>query len=386
MEKNMNQKFLVLLTALLLALSLFAGCSAGNTAADNTPSLSSLVQKDEAESGSEEAALPADEDADSTADEDAESTANKDSETADEEADELTDENAFPDEELLGALLDEAIPLTDGPALSTVLKPEAPGTAIKVNSSAGIDYSNASDGYIMVRWVGETGSRVKVLIKGPSGTTYQYNLKLDGSYEAFPLSDGSGSYTAGVYRNTSGTQYATILTATMIVSLKDEFAPFIRPNQYVNYSEDNEAVKKAAELCKNAEDNLAKVEKVYNFVIKNTVYDKAKAQTVKSGYLPDIDDTLRTGKGICFDYAALMAAMLRSQGVPVKLVVCYTGSAYHAWLSVYSETDGWIEGKIYFDGESWKLMDPTFASSGGNSDAIVAYIGNGSNYSAKYLY
>jgi hypothetical protein len=81
-----------------------------------------------------------------------------------------------------------------------------------------------------------------------------------------------------------------------------------------------------------------------------------------------------------------MAGMLRSQGVPVKLVLGYTDGAYHAWISVWSEKDGWIEGKIYFNGTEWKLMDPTFASSGNNSDSILEYIGNGENYTAKYLY
>jgi hypothetical protein len=31
-------------------------------------------------------------------------------------------------------------------------------------------------------------------------------------------------------------------------------------------------------------------------------------------------------------------------------------------------------------------MDPTFASSGGGSEAIMKYIGDGSNYAARYLY
>ena len=72
-------------------------------------------------------------------------------------------------------------------------------------------------------------------------------------------------------------------------------------------------------------------------------------------------------------------------GVPCCFVG-YTGSAYHAWLSVYSEKEGWIEGQIYFDGTTWKLMDPTFASSSNSSESIMQYIGNGANYSAKYLY
>ena len=91
-------------------------------------------------------------------------------------------------------------------------------------------------------------------------------------------------------------------------------------------------------------------------------------------------------KGICFDYAALMAAMLRSQGVPIKLVVGYTGKQCHAWVNVWSETEGWVEGMIYFNGEIWNLMDPTFASSGKQSKTIMEYIGNGKNYQEKYLY
>ena len=236
------------------------------------------------------------------------------------------------------------------------------------------------------KWLAGGTNRVKVLVKGPSGTTYQYNLNLNGSYEAFPLSDGSGAYTVSIYKNTSGTQYATILNVTVNAALTDEFAPFLRPNQYVNYSADSKTVAKASELCAGASDNLDKVARVYTYVVQNMTYDKQKAQSVTSGYLPNVDETLATGKGICFDYAALMAAMLRSQGVPVKLVVGYTGSTYHAWLSVYSETDGWVEGKIYFDGNEWKLMDPTFASTANSSDTVMEYIGNGANYSAKYLY
>ncbi len=78
--------------------------------------------------------------------------------------------------------------------------------------------------------------------------------------------------------------------------------------------------------------------------------------------------------------------MLRSQDIPTKLVVGYSGNLYHAWISVYLEGQGWVDDVIYFDGTSWKLMDPTFASSSGQSKEIMQYIGDGSNYRAKYSY
>ena len=81
-----------------------------------------------------------------------------------------------------------------------------------------------------------------------------------------------------------------------------------------------------------------------------------------------------------------MTAMLRSQNIPTKLVVGYTGSIYHAWVSVYLENIGWVDNVIYFDGHDWKLMDPTFASSGNKSQEIMDYINNAANYQAKYSY
>ena len=124
----------------------------------------------------------------------------------------------------------------------------------------------------------------------------------------------------------------------------------------------------------------------YNYVVKNISYDSKKASSVTSGYLPVLDNVLKEKKGICFDYASLMTGMLRSQGVPCKMIFGYAGSAYHAWISVWTESSGWVDGAIFFNGTSWQRMDPTFASSGNQSSSIMSYIGNGKNYTAKYLY
>ncbi|MCL1982088.1 MAG: transglutaminase-like domain-containing protein [Clostridiales bacterium] len=281
----------------------------------------------------------------------------------------------------------EMVPLADAPpAVPTVLSPIASGTDVKQNSKAVVDASNMKDGYIMIKYVGGGSSNIKVLITGPDKVTYTYNLKKDGTYEVFPLSGGDGTYSVGVYKNISGTQYSTEFTTSLTVALKNAFAPFLMPNQYVNYNANTLAVKKAAELAATTTDTLKKVENIYNYIIKNFTYDKQLAATVQSGYLPDLDSVWNKKSGICFDYAATVTAMLRSQGIPTQLVIGYTGQAYHAWISVYTAETGWVEGVIYFDGKTWKLMDPTFASSGNSSDSIMKYIGDGKNYSAKYLY
>jgi len=254
----------------------------------------------------------------------------------------------------------------------------------KRSDKAVIDYTDTADGYVQVQFTAATQKKLKAQVKGPA-ITYTYNMTA-GKLETFPLSDGNGKYQVTVYENTTGNKYAVVTSVTFDVVLKDEFAPFLHSNQYVDYAAAPNAIAKAAELTAGVTDPLKKVEKVYDYVVKNMTYDKEKAAVVTSGYLPHLDTVLAAKKGICFDYAALMTGMLRSQGVPCKLVVGYAGSAYHAWISVWTEETGWVDGVIYFDGHAWHRMDPTFASSGKQSDAIMKYIGDGKNYTAKYLY
>jgi len=269
-------------------------------------------------------------------------------------------------------------------AVSAALTPVASGTEEKKNGSAVIDYSNVADGYVMVQFTGTTDKRLKVQVKGPA-TTYTYDLTA-GLWEVFPLSDGNGTYKVTVFKNVSGTKYTMELSGSFAVELKDEFGPYLYPNQYVNYSAAPNAVAKAQELVQGKEKALEKVAAIYDYVVKGLSYDYDKAATVKSGYLPALDSVLAAKKGICFDYASLMTGMLRSQGVPCKLVVGYAGGAYHAWINVWSEENGWVDAVIFFNGTTWQRMDPTFASSGKQSASVMAYIGDGTNYTAKYLY
>lgn len=270
------------------------------------------------------------------------------------------------------------------PPQGIVLASEAPGTLEERCADAVVDYSNTTDGYVMVQYLGQTDKRLKVLVKGPS-TTYQYNLPAQG-WTVFPLSDGDGNYQVGVYRNTSGSKYAVVLTAQFSVTLADAFAPFLRPNQYVDYAAAPNTVALGQTLCTGIQQPLEKVAAIYDYVVENFTYDDELAATVKTGYLPNLDQVLERKQGICFDYAAVMTAMLRSQQVPCKLVVGYAGEIYHAWISVWTEEDGWVDGVIFFDGNSWKRMDPTFASSGNRSEEIMRFIENNSNYTIKYLY
>lgn len=276
------------------------------------------------------------------------------------------------------------VPDAKGTSNYVMPKMEASGNLVEKNEKAILDFTNTSDGYIMLRYLGNN-NKVKAIISGPSGTGYTYSLSLTGEYDILPLSDGNGSYSVGVYENISGKKYSTAFSFDFDVELKDEFEPFLRPNKYVNFTEDSITVEKAAELTDECVDTVDMIRSIYEFTVRNISYDYELAENVQSGYIPDLDEVLTRKKGICFDYAALMTAMLRSRGIPTKLVVGYTGGLYHAWISTYSEESGWVEASIYFDGSCWKIMDPTFAASG-DLEEIMEYIGDGVNYSAKYIY
>lgn len=285
--------------------------------------------------------------------------------------------------ETLAVIEDEAVPLYQKPAGSDVRTPVASGSVTYGNGRATIDASNTSNGYVMIKY---TGGQSRIKIQIAKSTTYTYDLNARNTYEVFPFTEGNGTYSIKIFENVSGNQYAQVMSQNISVSLADEFTPFLTPNQYVNFSNGSAAVNKGAELAASAADEIGVVTNVYNYVINNITYDTAKAASVQSGYLPNVDQVLAQKTGICFDYAALMTAMLRSQDIPTKLVIGYSGGLYHAWVNVYIDNIGWVDNFIYFDGHNWSLMDPTFASSGGQSESIKQYIGNGSNYQAKYTY
>lgn len=276
------------------------------------------------------------------------------------------------------------------PAQSNVIKPQATGKAVEENQYAKVDYSNASDGYVMVQFTAASDKKLKSQVVGPS-TTYTYNLT-QGEWAVFPLSDGNGDYQIKVYENIEGTRYVQVLSADVKVLLEDEFAPFIRPNQYVNYENAVNTIATANVLTRDLTDVLDKVDVIYHYIVETIDYDYEKAATVESGYLPDLDAVLASKKGICFDYASLMTGMFRSQGIPCKLVVGYAGTTYHAWISVWSEDTGWIDGAVYFNGTSWQLLDPTFAAtsngagSAESSTSNTDLIGDGASYTTKYIY
>lgn len=239
-----------------------------------------------------------------------------------------------------------------------------------------VDMSHQNDGYIMARMLKESEQRLKLLIqKGEQKYNYDITSK---DYQAFPLQMGNGSYEIRLLRQTEKDNYVRLATTTIDVELTDPLSPFLYPNQIVNYTKESESVALSFSLVKEDTTDLERIRHIYQYVIENISYDHEKAEAVKNRFvLPVPDETLASKKGICFDYASLLASMLRVQHIPTRLVTGYTDIEYHAWVEIYLEGEGWINPKVYFEKETWSRMDPTFAASNqdyeGRYDEVYVY-------------
>lgn len=170
---------------------------------------------------------------------------------------------------------------------------------MQTSKSLVVDASNASQGYIMAH----SGSGMKRLKLRVAQGKYKltYDLGSEGEYEIFPLQLGDGSYTIELFENVSGKKYSAEGKVTLSVQLDDPYAPFLSPNQYVDYDENTEAVQMSYQLCEGLTDEKEIFEIIREYMRTNYAYDYDKAASVQTGTLPDIDACYESKTGICQD-------------------------------------------------------------------------------------
>lgn len=135
---------------------------------------------------------------------------------------------------------------------------------------------------------------------------------------------------------------------------------FLEPSKYCQFKADSKMARQAKKLAKGSSRDT--IIEVYRFVSTKFNYDGEKAAQLSGtrGYVPDPEETYESRKGICFDKASLMCAMLRSLGIPAKLVVGTIDGVSHAWVSA-------------FDGDKWLKCDPTMGGWQDESEYVERY-------------
>jgi transglutaminase-like putative cysteine protease len=225
----------------------------------------------------------------------------------------------------------------------------APWQAFAAQEQIIIDTSNSMKGYISVE-LNNINKTHKVLVQ-KGETQYFYTFTPNNKRENLPLQLGEGNYKITVYENISGTSYRSVKSLSVSADFQNDTDPFLQSVQLIKWDTTMPAIVKAAELVKGLESDEAKVAAIHNYVVSNVKYDYNKASGLTSTYIPDNNVTYATGMGICYDFSSLMAGMLRSVGIPAKLVKGYTPNAtgYHAWNEVL------INGK-------WVVIDASYDS------------------------
>lgn len=239
--------------------------------------------------------------------------------------------------------------------------------------AATINKSQASNGVVDINYQSPQNKKVKVMVAKGS-VKYTYDLKSNGK---FPLQSGNGDYIVSVLENVSGNQYSLVTSETVNVKANNENSVYLQSIDMINWNNNMTAIKKAQELTKGLTTDKEKATAIYNFVTNKVKYDNNKAATVAAGYVPSIDSILNTSLGICFDYSVLYAAMMRSVGIPTKMIMGYNKDIkeYHAWNEVYlSESNRWV------------VIDTTYDAPSVQKGIEIAMIKNKNDYKIEKQY
>lgn len=243
-----------------------------------------------------------------------------------------------------------------------------------------LDSSHAGQGYVAIQAAGENRLKLQVACGEMS---YNYDVDNTGTTAVIPMNMGDGVYTLRLMEHIGDNRYACCWSGDVAVELEDEFQCFLRPSVMVKYTEGSDCVAKAKELAASCETDTDVASAIYKYLVRHISYDSDKASSVQSGYLPDPDETLATGKGICFDYAALAAAMMRSLGIPCRLITGYLdGNLYHAWNTFYTKEQGWVTVEIKVTPNRWQRVDITMAAGGTSSRELT----DDTKYTTRFTY
>jgi transglutaminase/protease-like cytokinesis protein 3 len=219
-----------------------------------------------------------------------------------------------------------------------------------------IDMSHANEGWVNIKYEIENDKRHKVIIQ-KDDIKYTYDLISSKNSENFPLQMGKGEYSICIYENVELNKYRLLSRINTLVSNENLHTAFLASVQTVRWERSMPAIKKAKELVNDADTTLDMIAAVYNHILDELSYDYKKMSEINDIYIPEINEIYKSKTGICYDFASLFAGMLRSTGIPAKLVKGYADNVdgYHSWNEVYiEENDEWITIDISFDAQMKK--------------------------------
>lgn len=268
-------------------------------------------------------------------------------------------------------------------------------SGIYSNKYVKINVNTASKGYVEVEYIEPTAFDIVVSLcsdkKNQQGrvTNWTYDTKMKGNCKIkAALTYGNAKYTITVVsamRNESTKVGRASKKAELTVNLNNvsPTAGFLLSTGEVLFNSDMMFIKKAAEISATCSNDFEKVSKIYDWLTQYIQY-KITDDTTQGLYVCDLEKIYNRKTGVCYDYAVVLAAMLRSQGIPCKAVfgkyANVSSTDGHVWNEVYIASSGEItSNEISITGNKWCRLDPTL-SHGSSGQAAIDYMNDDSNY------
>lgn len=193
----------------------------------------------------------------------------------------------------------------------------------------------------------EYGEGMRLMVQH-GNSKYYYSMM--NNIEYLPIQLGKGTYEVKLLKNIDGNRYRVVDKEYLNISEVPQDV-YLSSSQPVVWENNEELLVLAKEIIKDKNTDEEKVKAVYEYIVSNIKYDKLKIKNLPDDYVPDLTTIVNDKKGICYDYSALFAGILRSEGIPTKLVKGYKNDLknYHAW------------NEVYLEGE-WHIVDTTYDS------------------------
>lgn len=201
------------------------------------------------------------------------------------------------------------------------------------------------------------GSHMRIMVQKGNE---QYFYSLNNSTEELPVQLGDGNYRVSILENVEGNKFRVLKNNNIKVA-DSNIDVYLSSSQPVYWKDQSLILELGTKLTEGLNTNREKVQAIYRYIVENIKYDYNKIKYLGTDYVPDVESVLVTKSGICYDYSALFAALLRSQGIHAKLVKGYEVrnlNTYHAW------------NEVLLDGQ-WVLIDATFDAGYYNENNMI---------------
>ena len=228
----------------------------------------------------------------------------------------------------------------------------------------------------------------RVHIRREGEPEYHYKIRNENK-KYYPLPHGNGKYVVEVIGQTSLNVRNTLLIKDLYLNVPNPDIVFTQPNVNMDYNS-NDVPIIIAKTIPNFQDITKFISQhfSYNHYLANEI----RRNNGKYDYVPDIQGIWNNKKDICFGLTSLLNSMLRSVGIPAKMIhgyVKFMDYNYHCWSEVYIDGNDFAKstkqavGFTREIGPDWMLYDITMTL---QNRQLLDGFQNRPNYMSRFVY